>query len=274
MDKNITIFSQRKLTLLQIICFYVKATLLMLLLLIISSATRLVLFLLKPLSKTTLKYKRFMFSRMTTGMLFLFKVRLKVTGKIPKPPYILMSNHISYLDIVVIASLTGTPFVAKREVRDWPIIGWIAELYGGLFINREKRSDVMRFPELLANRINKGGSIAIFPEGTSTNGQEVLPFYSSLFQWPAKNEFPIHTCSISYRTGNPEKTPASQFVCWWGDMDFMPHYRALLNLHRIHATIHFSEKAISSSCRKELAKKTHQEVVAHFIQSERAEKKS
>ena len=215
-----------------------------------------------------------MFKRLNAFSLFLFNVRIKVTGEIPKPPYILVGNHISYLDILVTASLTGTPFIAKKEVRDWPLIGWIAALYGGLFIDRENRNDVMRFPELLAHQINQNGSIAIFPEGTSTDGQDVKPFYSSLFQWPAENEFPIHTCSISYRTGNPEKTPASQFVCWWGDMDFMPHYRDLLNLPRIDATIHFSETAIIDSCRKALAKRTHQEVMAHFIQSERPEKKT
>lgn len=268
MSEHTIPFLPTKLTFIQLIRFYIRSTLLVGWMYCVGWLTKFGLFLLAPLPRTRLRFRRFMFKRLTGGMLKLMKVRVKVTGKRPKTPYILMGNHISYVDILVIAYLTGTPFVAKKEVRAWPLIGWLAQLYGGLFIDRENRNDVTRFPDLLSNYMKNNDSMAIFPEGTSTSGQSVLPFHSSLFQWPAENAFPVHTCSISYKTGNPKKTPANYFVCWWGDMDFGPHYRLLINLKRIQATIHFSEEVVVDGNRKALAKKAQQSVVEHFIQTE------
>jgi 1-acyl-sn-glycerol-3-phosphate acyltransferase len=95
---------------------------------------------------------------------------------------LLVANHLSYLDIVLLSSLTPCVFVAKNEVKDWPVFGWFARLAGTVFVDRNDRRDAARANELIRSALREGALVVLFPEGTSSNGSTVLPFKSSLLQ--------------------------------------------------------------------------------------------
>ena len=216
---------------------------------------------------TRRRFRRFMFRVTTRSMIFCMRVKVKKTGKPPKKPYIMVGNHCGYLDILVLASITGATFVSKKEVRDWPGVGPVSALYNTIYIDREKRADVHRVSSLVEQNIQKGDGIIIFPEGTSTAGQEVLPFHSSLFDFPARANFPVHTFTLRYETRNA-KLPASHAVCWWGDIDFMPHMRMMLATKRLYAFVEFHEPTQRAEKRKQLAEASYDEVMKHFEASE------
>lgn len=221
------------------------------------------LFFLKPFPRWSRKFRRYMF-RITTGsMLLCMNVQIKTKGKPPKKPYFMVGNHLGYVDTLLMASLTGATFVAKAEVRKWPGVGPVSALYNTIYIDRENRGDVHRVSRLVEENISNGEGVIIFPEGTSTDGQGVNPFYSSLFDFPAKHNFPVHTFSIHYDTGS-KKLPASHAVCWWGDIDFMPHMKLMLATRRVKATVVFHEVVLAADNRKMLAEAARDAVIAHF----------
>ena len=225
------------------------------------------LFFLKPFPKTARVFRRYMFTLTTKSMLFFMSVQVIATGKPPKKPYFMVGNHLGYVDILVLATMTGATFVSKKEVRKWPGIGGVSALYNTIFINRENRADVVRVSRLITENIKQGEGVILFPEGTSSAGQVVLPFNSSLFDFPAKNNFPVHTFTIRYETGH-KKLPASHVVAWWGDIDFLPHTRQMLATRRIKAYVEFHEVTHCSSQRKELAELTHQAISKNFKPTE------
>ncbi len=93
-----------------------------------------------------------------------------------------VSNHISWLDILVIQSVAPVVFVAKSEIKSWPILGWLVTMADTCFINRSRRSALLKVHSTLTTYLQAGQSICIFPEGTTSNGQQILPFHASLFQ--------------------------------------------------------------------------------------------
>ncbi len=130
-------------------------------------------------------------------LLAIVRVRVTVHGRPPAvrgEGALIVANHVSWLDIHVLHSLIPSRFVSKAEVRDWPLIGWMAEQAGTLYLERRKKSDARRVNEAMAALLREGECLALFPEGTTTDGTRLLPFYPSLLQpavvagarvWPA-----------------------------------------------------------------------------------------
>jgi 1-acyl-sn-glycerol-3-phosphate acyltransferase len=137
-------------------------------------------------------------NRWAERMLAILGIQVVTRGTAPDPHdggALLVSNHVSWLDIHVLHSLLPVRFVSKAEVRGWPIIGWLAEQVGTVFLVRERKADAMRVNQVMAEHLRDGDLLALFPEGTTSDGREVLPFYPSLFQpavearariWPAR----------------------------------------------------------------------------------------
>lgn len=118
-------------------------------------------------------------------LLAIVRVRVTVDGRPPAvrgEGALIVANHISWLDIHVLHSLVPTRFVSKAEVRNWPLIGWMAEKAGTLYLERRRKSDARRVNEAMATLLREGECLALFPEGTTTDGTQLLPFYPSLFQ--------------------------------------------------------------------------------------------
>tara|TARA_R110000868_G_scaffold304437_28_gene565521 strand:- start:16772 stop:17563 length:792 start_codon:yes stop_codon:yes gene_type:complete len=179
-------------------------------------------------------------------------MQVKVNGNPPIAPFFLVSNHLSYVDVWVLFSQLECTFIAKSEVRKWPIIGFVLATTGVLFIDRERRSDVKRVNDEVSKKLTASQGIVLFPEGTTSAGSDILPFKSSLFQYPASKELPVSCASIHYETPESE-LPAYRSVCWWDDTPFFKHIFYLFVMKEFTATVTFNEETAINSNRKILA---------------------
>lgn len=192
-------------------------------------------------------------------------IKIYVSGHPPKPPFLLVSNHLSYVDIIPFWQYLHTTFIAKNDIKDWPVIGWMANLLGIVFINRKNSRDISRVNKIIAQSITMEQGLVFFPEGTSSRGAKVLPFKSSLLHYPAAKDFPVHYASISYHVSQENEYRAEEEICWWGDMDFTSHFWNLLKIKSFEAKLYFGEKPVQYDDRKKLALTLHKHVRTNFI---------
>lgn len=195
--------------------------------------------------------------RNSRRVLLVFVEKVKTTGPLPEAG-LLVCNHLSYLDILLLASLTPAVFVSKHEVRHWPVLGWFARMAGTIFVRRDRRGDVARINEEIRQVLRDGHLVVLFPEGTTSNGREVLPFRSSLLEPATGLDQALFVGHIAYaiREGSLEND-----VCYWGDMTFFPHAVGMLTRPRIAAHVRFGRVANPERDRKDLARQLHAEVV-------------
>lgn len=170
----------------------------------------------------------------------------------PDAPFLLISNHLSYVDVVVLASLLQCAFVAKSEVARWPMLGFISSTLNTIFIDRRKRHDVLRAMNTIETTLQRGLAVVLFAEGTSTGGGSPQPFKSSLLEFAARRRLPVHYASISYVVPQGDQ-PADQSVCWWGSMTFPDHLFRLLQLPEFEAKLTFGPQPIINDDRRILA---------------------
>lgn len=197
------------------------------------------------------------------GMARILGVRIEVRGEPPAAPFFLVANHVSYIDIVVLFTRLDGLFLAKAEIARWPVLGFLARSTGTLFVDRGRKSDLLRVIEEARRRLEGGFGVVVFPEGTSTDGSSVQPFKASIFQVAAANGLPVSCASVSYVT--PESAPPARLaVCWWGDMTFGRHFLELLTLPPFRALVSFGAEPIVAPDRKALALESHRAVEALF----------
>jgi 1-acyl-sn-glycerol-3-phosphate acyltransferase len=170
---------------------------------------------------------------------------------------LLVCNHVSYVDILVLGSIAPAVFVAKSEVAKWPVFGWFARGCGTIFVRRELRSDVTRISDEIRNRLQRGFLVVLFPEGTSSDGGEVLPFKSSLLEPVRAVGRDVYAAHVSYvqRDGTPGTN-----VPYWGEMTMLPHLLRLLSQPRVKARVGLRAVKELPDCRKELARQLQAEV--------------
>jgi 1-acyl-sn-glycerol-3-phosphate acyltransferase len=190
-------------------------------------------------------------------LLRIFNAQVRASGPIPKSG-LLVSNHLSYLDVLVLSSLTPSLFVAKRDVKNWPVFGWFAQMGGTLFADRERRTQVVPLTKALRTVLDQGALVTLFPEGTSSNGQTVLPFKSALLGPVTNCGYPLSASSIEYSLEDGE---VRDEVCYCNDMSFVPHLFNLLSKRRIEASVRCSSVHQGSRTRKELAHHLRSEVL-------------
>ena len=202
----------------------------------------------------------------TRRFLRIFDATVHTSGSVPTKG-LLVCNHLSYVDILVLASLTPMVFVAKREVKSWPIFGWFAQLAGTLFVDRERRTRVGHTTNEIQSALDQGALVVIFPEGTSSGGETVLPFKSSLLEPATRQTNSLFAGHIQYQI---EDGDVSEEVCYWKDSHTLfPHLINLFSKRKISANVRFKQLREGSTDRKELAKQLHSEILrlkeAHAI---------
>ena len=189
---------------------------------------------------------------------------VEVIGSPPKAPFFLVCNHVGYFDIPVIRSVAKGVFVAKHDIKEWPALGRMIRNLGTIYVNRGVKRDIPRAGEEVVERLSSGEGVIVFPEGTSSKGDIVLPFNSSFLAFAAKTNTPVSYASISYRTPAGEPPP-SEVVCWWDDTPFLKHLLRMLSLPRFTAIVNFGNAPIVNPDRKILATELRERVSERFL---------
>ena len=182
----------------------------------------------------------------------LLGVRIRVVGNLPRRgPALLVANHVSWLDICVLTALAPVVFVAKREVATWPLFGLLAKLQRSVFIDRTRRAATRATNAEIAARLAEGDPVVLFAEGTSSDGNRVLPFRSSLIgaaraalkDGAGAKEVLIQPLAIVYTglDGLPIGRQHRPHVAWYGAMDLLPHLAAIIRRGTIDVTVSFGE---------------------------------
>ncbi|TCJ14930.1 1-acyl-sn-glycerol-3-phosphate acyltransferase [Parasulfuritortus cantonensis] len=205
--------------------------------------------------------------RWAAGLLAVVGVRIAVKGR---PPAVrgggalIVANHVSWLDIHVIHSLLPARFISKAEVRDWPVIGWLADKAGGtLFLERTRKSDARRMNELMAGHLRDGDCLALFPEGTTSDGGGLLPFYPGLFQPAVAAEAAVWPARIRYLDAQGGHSTAAAY---FGDMSLLTSVRNITRASGLVAEIEFLPAIAARGLgRKELAARAESAIRAALV---------
>lgn len=184
-------------------------------------------------------------------------VRRRVEGQ-PPTHGLVVSNHLSYLDILIISSAMPCFFVSKVEIGGWPYFGEAARSCGTIFLDRTSMASAMSVADQMTERLKMGVPVLLFPEGTSTDGSRVWRFHSRLIDPATSAGMPITAASVRYvvADGTPERE-----LCWFGDASFLPHLWKALGAGGFTAEVHFGEPRIYPD-RRTAADATHDEISA------------
>jgi 1-acyl-sn-glycerol-3-phosphate acyltransferase len=180
----------------------------------------------------------------------LLRLRVHVTGEpVRGRPVLFVSNHVSWLDIVAIGAVAPVCFVAKSEVRKWPLVGITAAMQRTVFVDRSRRHKTAEAVAQIAARLRRGTPVVLFAEGTSSDGNRVLPFRSALLgaveaaSAHAAEPLTLQPMAIAYthRQGLPMGRRHRPLAAWYGDMDFMPHIRRLIGEAVLDVAVRYGE---------------------------------
>ncbi len=181
---------------------------------------------------------------------------VKVSGKPPRRgPTLIISNHVSWIDIVVLSAVMPCSFVAKREVAGWPLFGSLARLQRTVFVDRERRRGTGQSRSEMAERLRQGDIIVLFPEGTSSDGKNLLPFRSSYFGAAEDANLPVIPVTLAYGAarGLPLSGRERPSYAWYGDMDLAPHLWAALKAGPVTVEVIF-HGTLGHQSRKDMAR--------------------
>ncbi|MFC3616562.1 lysophospholipid acyltransferase family protein [Lutimaribacter marinistellae] len=199
----------------------------------------------------------------------------RLRGEVMKGPGAVVANHSSWLDIFALNARKRVYFVSKAEVSRWPGIGFLAQVTGTLFIERDRRK-AREQTNLLAERLKAGQKLLFFPEGTSTDGLRVLPFkttlFAAFFSDTLHDSLWVQPVSVVYHAAQGEP---SRFYAWWGDMDFGPHLMKILAARKqgsVEVIYHHPVRVADYNDRKALASAMEEQVrdghTRHLAQDE------
>ena len=187
-------------------------------------------------------------------LLAILNIALEVKGAPPGPSThntIIASNHVSWVDIFVINAAHPSRFIAKAEIRDWPIAGWLVDRAGTIFIRRTRRSDTAKINETMHNVLAEGATVGFFPEGTTTGGDKLLKFHTSLFEPAVANNATLAPTAIRYRD---ETGRTSQAIAFIGELSFTESVGLIIGQRSLVAEITFAPPIVATGLtRRELA---------------------
>lgn len=190
-------------------------------------------------------------------LLHILAIRLTVHGTPHAGGHVIVANHVSWLDIFVLLASEPTRFVAKSEIRDWPVAGWLANALGTFYIRRGKGASGP-LVERLVPYLRQGGTVVIFPEGTTSDGQQILPFHARLFAAVVESGVVVQPAALRYGLTD-EGLNVAPFV---GEDDLLSHLRRLLALSSLNAELHYAPALMPDSevSREQWAARTQRNV--------------
>jgi 1-acyl-sn-glycerol-3-phosphate acyltransferase len=183
--------------------------------------------------------------------------QISVIGELPTRGLI-ASNHLSYLDILFYGASVPCVFIAKIEVRAWPLLGLLAALGGTVFIDRQSAASAAEAAQRIEELLEAGVLVLVFPEGTSSDGSGVLRFYASLFEPAVRAGALVTAAAIGYSASDDA---SEKDLCYYGDISFAPHLLETLQLPEIAATLRFASAGQLHGDRKQVARLAREKVV-------------
>lgn len=197
---------------------------------------------------------------------FLQKLNIekRVHGKIVSGNHLMVANHISWIDIIVLHSIYATHFVAKSEIKKWPLVGWLSAKVGTLFVRRGSMTDARKLNEQIAQLLISGHCITLFPEGATSDGTEISKFYPGLFQaaldaqaLDSNIDIVIQPVVIIYQVNNNH----SHHLPYIGDASLWKNFWKVLSLESITVDVHFTSPIHAKNIsRKELSEQSYQQM--------------
>ncbi|HVN86210.1 MAG TPA: lysophospholipid acyltransferase family protein [Candidatus Binatia bacterium] len=206
-----------------------------------------------PAANVPEAHRQRLIQQWSAQLLTILNVRLVYSGCIPRvgQPLLFVANHISWLDIQALGSVSGARFVAKQEVRDWPLVGKTAAHSGSFFLKRGSCRAAWRMKNRVAEALRGGDSVAVFPEGTTTDGSRVNAFYPALLQ--AAVDAGVAVCPVTLRYQSTNRT-GSDAVAFLGEMTFAESLRRVLREPLVAVEVNFGAPISSRNrSRRELA---------------------
>jgi 1-acyl-sn-glycerol-3-phosphate acyltransferase len=189
----------------------------------------------------------------------------RVEGALPQAGAV-TSNHLSYLDVLLFGAIRPFVMVAKSEVRNWPLIGWLTALSGTVYVVRGGAPQA--YPGVnraMAEAYRSGLPVIFFPEGTTTDGSEVLPFRRGLFHSVLNEGVALRTAALSYSVDDPNVSVGDD-VCWWGDALLAPHLFRLAGLKGIRAIVRFGDVVTERTDRFVLSEQARSQVQGMYAE--------
>lgn len=188
-------------------------------------------------------------------------IRYQIEGQ-PPAQGLVVANHLSYLDVLILSAAMPCFFVAKMEIGGWPVFGKAARVGGTIFIDRSSLASAMTVAEQIGERLKLPIPVLLFPEGTSTDGEKVLRFHSRLIDPATTAGAPITAAAIRYvvEDGTPERE-----LCWFGDTLFITHLFKALSTPGFTARVRFGQPQLYPD-RRTAADATHAEITAMRLQ--------
>ncbi len=207
------------------------------------------------------RFQKRIMHRWSVELLDVLHVRISVNGELPLHEIkqgLIVANHISWLDVFVMASVLPMRFVAKSEVRSWPFIGWLCARANTIFIERGRRSDTLRTNLQGIEHLRSGNCMAIFPEGTTSDGAQVRHFHASLLQPAIDSQTSIYPVAIHYHDKNNKPNFDAAYI---DEMSFIQSLWKILSSPHLHVRLTTTE-ALSTHAenRRELALEAHRRI--------------
>jgi lyso-ornithine lipid O-acyltransferase len=175
-------------------------------------------------------------------------IEISMRGTFPERGAVI-SNHLSYLDIVVYAALHPCVFVSKAEIEQWPVVGWMTTMAGTVYVARGHGGSAMKARQGMQAAVDAGLPVVFFPEGTTTNGSEMLKFHSGLLAQVLEGGAKVTAAYVRYSLGpgNGSHRTVAEDVCYWGERDMLGHIFVFLGLRGVKAEVRFGERPIEFS---------------------------
>lgn len=187
-------------------------------------------------------------------------VRVHLPAGLPEAQGMLLANHVSWLDIIVLLAEVPSRFVAKDDVRTWPLVGWLTRRVGTLFVRRGRRSDAPRLNAELADLLAAGERVIIFPEGTTTDGSTVLPFRSALLEAAVQARVPVQPLALRYHLASGERDDTPVYI---GETSLGESLWKILGAPGLHIAIAMgTEMQAQTHTRRTLALAAYAEIAA------------